>query len=77
MTRWMGDENMLIGSGCGNEPCAVLELMQQADDLSALQTLLPEEYERKLAEMVENLLDALGDIQDPEWILNWVEGNHA
>ena len=52
-------------------PQEVIEVFQQSDELAALQKLAPDSYEEELASLINKLIRALNEIEEPVWRLQW------
>jgi hypothetical protein len=50
----------------------VLEVLQTCDELSAIQELIPNQFEATIIELLDKLTAELKGIDDPVWRIEWV-----
>ncbi len=58
-------------------PKDVIKVFRMADELSAIEKLLPNEFDAKVQELINQLETELAKIKDPTWQIRWLEDEPA
>lgn len=54
-----------------NIPKRIIEVFQTADELSGIQTLLPDQFDGEVKKLIERLEAELNKLKDPTWQIEW------
>ncbi len=54
-----------------NIPKSIVEVFQTADELSGIQTLLPDQFDAKVEKLIQRLQAELAKMKDPTWSIEW------